>query len=438
MFVEKQKKSIQQMRKSIVSNFLATLGSSIFSFSLGLMLMNQTGLSISFALSVMVSTVVSLFFAPLVGPIVDKYNRKSIILISQAVVIFALILYTLYFYLFGENIFYITVLLIIVLRISDEFTSTSQESSKANIVLKEDLHKLAGYQELSSNLSGLFSAVMGALLFAVFPFYILILAEILTEFITLIITGTLDFKFNQSDDFESLDYSQSSNWKLFLDGLNYLKKQPYLMVAMLACMFINLFYTIIFVGLPSFLLQTLKFSSLQYSLTQGAMSLGFIVGAYLITKVVETKTPVYDLLRLSKILPLLFIGIGLSAINFSNTIIMIWISFLMLLNGVANSFFNIPFSIWLQKNIPTNMQGRVFHLLGVICTCIQPVGIIIYVILFDNKQGNPIIWDSSIFMISGLLMYISVLIYTKFGKYDLKNAVILKNKEKLGGLVDEI
>lgn len=49
------------MRKSIVSNFLATLGSSIFSFSLGLMLMNQTGLSISFALSVMVSTVVSLF-----------------------------------------------------------------------------------------------------------------------------------------------------------------------------------------------------------------------------------------------------------------------------------------------------------------------------------------------------------------------------------------
>ncbi len=168
------------------------------------------------------------------------------------------------------------------------------------------------------------------------------------------------------------------------------------------------------------------------------MSLGFIVGAYLITKVVETKTPVYDLLRLSKILPLLFIGIGLSAINFSNTIIMIWISFLMLLNGVANSFFNIPFSIWLQKNIPTNMQGRVFHLLGVICTCIQPVGIIIYVILFDNKQGNPIIWDSSIFMISGLLMYISVLIYTKFGKYDLKNAVILKNKEKLGGLVDEI
>lgn len=107
--------------------------------------MERTGLSISFALSIMVSALVSLFFAPLVGPIVDKQSRKVVILLSQSIVIMALILYTIYTYLSDNHIFLITIILIVILRISDEFTSTAQESSKANIVLESDLQKLSGY-----------------------------------------------------------------------------------------------------------------------------------------------------------------------------------------------------------------------------------------------------------------------------------------------------
>lgn len=43
MSKKKRLESKKQMRKSIISNLVATLGSSIFSFSLGLMLMKQTG-----------------------------------------------------------------------------------------------------------------------------------------------------------------------------------------------------------------------------------------------------------------------------------------------------------------------------------------------------------------------------------------------------------
>ena len=99
------KKSKLQMIKSAVSSLIGSLGSSIFSFSLGLMLMERTGLSISFALSIMVSALVSLFFAPLVGPIVDKQSRKAVILLSQSIVIMALILYTIYAYLSDNHIF---------------------------------------------------------------------------------------------------------------------------------------------------------------------------------------------------------------------------------------------------------------------------------------------------------------------------------------------
>lgn len=75
-------KSKNQLLKSILASFTGTLGSSIFSFSLGLMLLEKTGLSIRFGLSIRITALIGLLLSPLVGPIVDKFSRKFIILTS--------------------------------------------------------------------------------------------------------------------------------------------------------------------------------------------------------------------------------------------------------------------------------------------------------------------------------------------------------------------
>lgn len=47
-----KKKSKLQLRKAVTASFFGTLGSSMFSFSLGLMLLERTNLSIGFGLSI--------------------------------------------------------------------------------------------------------------------------------------------------------------------------------------------------------------------------------------------------------------------------------------------------------------------------------------------------------------------------------------------------
>lgn len=418
------RKSKSQLSRSILASFTGTLGSSIFSFSLGLMLLEKTGLSISFGLSIMITALIGLFLSPLVGPLVDKISRKFIILASQSIVIIALLGYIFMFNSFNQHILIPTILLMVVLAVTDDFTSTAQESSKINVVLEDDLQKLAGYQELTENMVGLFSAVMGALLYAILPFNILIMIEIILELTTFLLTATLNFKFNKSSECSVEENSTTSNWKLFIDGLLYLKRQPYLVIIMVACMLINFFYTIIFVGLPSLMLKSLETSSIQYGMTQGALSLGTIVGAYLLTRRQESQTPVYNLMQLGKILPILFIGIGSSIFIHSQLLITIWISLLMLLIGFSSSTLNIPFAIWLQKHVPTNLQGRVFHLLSVLSMCIQPLGILIYGLLFDLKVTSSAHWDSIIFISSGIILYAIVLIYTNITRKDLKHAQI--------------
>lgn len=139
----------------MTASFFGTLGSSMFSFSLGLMLLERTNLSIGFGLSIMMTSIVSIFLSPFVGPIVDKINRK-VIIIWQTMAIVALCLYWLLTSRSNEYLFLYSLILVLILAIVDEFTSVAQESSKVNMVVESDLQKLAGYEQLSANATGLF------------------------------------------------------------------------------------------------------------------------------------------------------------------------------------------------------------------------------------------------------------------------------------------
>lgn len=104
----------------------------------------------------MMTSIVSIFLSPFVGPIVDKINRKVIIIIGQTMAIVALCLYWFLTSRSNEYLFLYSLILVLILAIVDEFTSVAQESSKVNMVVESDLQKLAGYEQLSANATGLF------------------------------------------------------------------------------------------------------------------------------------------------------------------------------------------------------------------------------------------------------------------------------------------
>ncbi|WEV51224.1 hypothetical protein OZX69_00430 [Lactobacillus sp. ESL0731] len=65
-----------QIVKDFSSNLIGTLSGDMFSFGMGLMLLNQTGSAVSFGVSTIVGPIVSLLlFVPL-GNVVDRYPHK--------------------------------------------------------------------------------------------------------------------------------------------------------------------------------------------------------------------------------------------------------------------------------------------------------------------------------------------------------------------------
>ncbi|MGX7199883.1 MFS transporter [Enterococcus nangangensis] len=444
-----QQQSKGQLKKSVVASFVGTLGSSIFSFGMGLMILKVTGSAMSFSFSLIVGPLVALLLMPIVGSTVDKYNHKKIILISQAGTILALIAYMLYTYLTMEHFFLVSALLIVVLRISDQFTGTAQTASKIQVVTENDLTSLAGYQQTASSMVGLFSSMLGAILYAALPFYLFVILEITTEVITYLITLSLDFSLGKNYQalrqaaavVEAKENNQdvqpttqdaapeetvATPDNSFKAGLRFIGQQKFLLIFLVIGASLNFFSSVINVGLPVLLLNGLKTSTFQLGLFDTLFSLGFMLSGMIIGRIKPARYVFRQGISFSYLIALSNFLMGLVLFfplpHFIQFILLLLLAFVM---GITITFINVPINVWLQKNIPQHYQGRVFAVTGVASSILMPLGIIVYGFLFDLDFMPLLPKGALLLIVTGVLMALITFSIVKISRVDLKNPTII-------------
>lgn len=440
-----QLQSKRQLKKSVIASFVGTLGSSIFSFGMGLMILKVTGSAMSFSFSLIVGPLVALLLMPIVGSTVDKYNHKKIILISQAGTILALIAYMLYTYVTMEHFFLVSTLLIVVLRISDQFTGTAQTASKIQVVTENDLTSLAGYQQTASSMVGLFSSMLGAILYAALPFYLFVILEITTEVITYLITLSLDFSLGknyhalsqaatavetkaaaQPTTQDTAHEETATTDNSFKAGLRFIGQQKFLLIFLVIGASLNFFTSVINVGLTVLLLNGLKTSTFQLGLFDTFFSLGLMLSGIVIGRLKPVQHIFQQFIHLSYLIGLSFVLMGsvflLPLSGLGKFILLMILSFMM---GIIITFINVPTNVWAQKNIPQHYQGRVFAVMGVASTILMPLGIIVYGFLFDLNFMSLLQKGALLLIVTGVLMALITFSIVKISRVDLKNPTII-------------
>lgn len=94
MDIKKNRSSKVQNRLIILSKFFGSIGSSIFTFGIGLMILKETRSATNFGFSQIVGPLVSLILLPVCGSLIDTFHRKRIVITAQM----ASILGSSYFY----------------------------------------------------------------------------------------------------------------------------------------------------------------------------------------------------------------------------------------------------------------------------------------------------------------------------------------------------
>ncbi|PFC32838.1 MFS transporter, partial [Bacillus thuringiensis] len=190
------KKRNQELRNICLYSIAKTVslfGSSIYSFTLGLYVLQITGSALNFAISLILGTIPMIVMNPFAGVIADKVDKKKLVicmdLLSGCLLITVYILSSYY----GLNLFiiYTTTFLMTVFT---TFFGIGLEAVKPNMVTKEWLMSINSISKIIDSISLILGPMLGGIVFAVFDIKIFIIINGISFILSAISILFINFK----------------------------------------------------------------------------------------------------------------------------------------------------------------------------------------------------------------------------------------------------
>ncbi|QWQ38262.1 MFS transporter [Gemella sp. zg-570] len=381
----------------LIGNGLGQIGSSVLSFALGLYIFKVLNSVFLYSLSQIIAPLVALLLLPILGSIVDKFNRNKIIKFSQFASCIALVLFYL---LNGENEvnFANIVVLLIILKISDQFLSTTLTASTSSLINEKNIQSFRSHLQLIQAASMILSPIIAVFIYDKLSIAGAVIISAVIEFFVLIIFWNIDFKYNKIKN-----STNNSLLFMFKEGMKFIFSYKKIIFGMLFVLVVNFIVGVINIGLPYLQIQVLKFSNTAYAINDSIFAIGLILGA-LITTTINTSTKLrfarYSIILMGIVTLILS---GLLGLDFSNNTWYFVIAIYSMSIALFMTIGNILLSSWSMIKIPKEFQGRVFAILNTVTQITIPLSILIYGYMFARLDAGIIFFVSA-----GMLLIVSI------------------------------
>ncbi|HLP89569.1 MAG TPA: MFS transporter [Nostocaceae cyanobacterium] len=348
---------------------LSEIGTRLTGFGLSIWVYQNTHVVTQLSLVIFFTTLPGVLITPIVGALVDRWNRRWTIIISDVAA--ALITLTLAILLLTDNLqLWHTYVTAFLTSVCGSFQMTAKAAAIPMMVPKEQIGRANGLIQFSTAVGQLTAPILAGILIAGLELKGLLLIDIGTYIIAFF---TLIFVYiPQPEPSEKLGQGIFAIFNEIIYGWELISSQLFLIILMA---FMTLYFFIN--GLTTVLIDPLILSFASTATFGSVMSiagLGMVCGSILMSIWGGGKKSISTLLTFSALN-----GVGLIIAGFKPFIPTIAI-------GIFISFFTIPIimgsnsTIW-QTNINPNVQGRVFSLFG---------GITGLGLAFGNLSASPL------------------------------------------------
>src|SRR6056297_9961 len=394
---------------------ISLFGTAIYTFVVGLYLLNTTGSGLTFATNIVLYTLPIVFINPFAGVLADYVDKKFLVVGSD--LINGIFLTLIYFIVikFGLNtlLIYFSTFLMTVFSV---FFNIGIESAKPNLVSDKNLVKINSFARIIESMSHLMGPILGGLVYTIVDTKTFILINGLSFFMAGIIELFINYNYNV--DSNSFDKQDSIGiYNKLKDGFKYIFSRPQLKVLVYIFISLNFFFNFTIIVPIPYLLNTIwNVDSYVYGIVQSGLPVGMILGAVLIKRILKVTT--YNTILknigyytgigvMSFILPLLFNG------RPSQSFIIIYYTFLMTMGGIIVSWVDIPSSVLIQTVVPNKILGRVISVKFSIIKIIVPLSLILSGYLLENISIFFIfLFGSLFFTIFNMIIFKSNLQYS--------------------------
>ncbi len=359
------------MRKFFVlwsSQAASLFGSAVVNFALAWYLTRETGSATILATALMVAMIPQIVLGPFIGPFIDRWSRKKIMIFADLYVMLLTLVLVVLFYTNNVQIWHIYVIMI-GRAIGESFQFPALGASIPMIVPEKHLVRANGLYQMLQYAIKIVAPIAGAFLMEALPMQGVLSVDIITAIIAVACLlplgipqpppATLTAKANYFGDMKQ--------------GFRYVWSRPGL-VMLIGLVAALMFFT----AAPANLMPVLVNEHLEGDVVKlgwlGSTSgIGGILGGLALGVWGGFKKRMWTAFLGFLIMIPCSVGLGLT----SPTIFYTATVPAMLFMGVGLALVNAPLTAIMNSVIAKDMQGRVFSLYGSIVMAVMPLGLVI-------------------------------------------------------------
>lgn len=376
--------------------FVSLIGTGMTRFAIILWVWQRSGQATDVALVTFFATAPLIIVSPIAGALVDRWDRKFVMMISDLAAGIA----TIALFLLGGNDSLQMWHIYVAVAFTSAFESFQWPAYSAAIttmVEKKHYARTSAMMGIAEASSIIIAPVLAASLFVLMGLDGILLIDIITFIFAV---GTLAFVVvpqpepSADDD----DDSKGSIWKESIYGFRYIIRRPSLLGLQTVFFFGNLISSFVFVLMTPMVLARTSDNEIIAASVNSALGVGGVIGGILISTWGGPKRRVHGVLMGwigASILGLIVLGLGRGQV--------LWAAgaFMTSLFGAMINASNQ--SIW-QAKVPPTLQGRVFSVRRIIAQVAGPVSLLLAGPLADNIFEPALMPDGAFADSFGLLV----------------------------------
>jgi DHA3 family macrolide efflux protein-like MFS transporter len=347
------------------------LGSHLISFALIWYLTRLTGSATVLAMASLVGLLPYVLLGPIAGTLVDRWNRRVVMIVADTTVAIATAVLAFLFYQGGVEVWQIFVIMG-VRSVAGSFHYPAMQASTTLMVPPEHYARIQGLNQMLQGLMNILAAPLGALLLEFMPMQGVLMIDVFTA---LLAVAPLFF-IAVPQPIKKLEASgetgKTTVWQEFKQGFRYAFSWPGLVIIGLMATLINLILNPAFSLLPLLVTKHFNGQAIQLAWMESAFGVGIILGGLLLGVWGGFKRRI-----LTAMLGLFGLGMGVLALGLVPSFAFVAAVAIMFWLGLANPITNGPLMAAVQAAVEPEMQGRIFTIIGSVAGLMSPLGLML-------------------------------------------------------------
>ncbi|HTO15413.1 MAG TPA: macrolide efflux MFS transporter Mef(A) [Edaphocola sp.] len=367
---------------------VSLITSAILQMAIIFYITEKTGSAMVLSIASLIGFLPYAVLGPAIGVLVDRYNRKTIMIIADLIIAIAGAVLA-FIALYMEISIWMIMVVLFIRSVGTAFHSPALSAVTPLLVPEDQLTKCAGYSQSLQSISYIISPAAAAFLYSIWELNAIIAIDVFGAIVAIIALALIEIP---KLDVEKQELSLSFI-KEMKDGFYILKENKGLFALLLIGTLYMLVYMPINALYPLISMEHFKGTPVHVSITEIAYASSMLIGGMLLGLFGSYKK------RIILITASIFMmGASLTISGLLPPSGFVVFALCCAIMGLSVPFYSGVQTALFQERIKPEYLGRVFSLTGSIMSLAMPVGLILSG-LFADRIGV-----SNWFLISGILI----------------------------------